>query len=492
MTYHLSRVEHWIQNRNIEFYPTNINRQLIFTPFAEYIILHWRLITNNDVLVNFIQYVSMLLSVLLSILIVKTQKGNKLTQLFAAILTATVPMGIMQSTSTQNDYVVALFLLATIYFSLKNDILYLALSVGLGVFTKNTYLIFAFPFVLYWLFKYLRIERKKTMKGVLLIIIFTVLINISHWRRNFAYYDSPLGPKIMIVGMTNQSYEPKYIMSNIVRNIASQIGLPNKKYNGTVDSIVHLIHTKIGLATNDPKVTWVPASYATLFATHEDRAGNYVLVVLFALAVLMAFFKKSPLFPTYITLFTGWVLFIILLKWQPWQSRLELPFFIASCPFIALTITQEVKREVWIKLFCVILIALSFPFVLGYLPFDSKNVDAISSNRPLTLNVLTFKNTRYERFLLESPVNRSYDALVKKIKQKGLTEIGLNLGVDSWEYPLWVALRRQGVTANISNVNSASRYDAVISDNTEGSLNYKPDNAKETVRFGNLEMTLLK
>ncbi len=399
-------------------------------------------------------------------------------------------MGIMQSTSTQNDYVVAFFLLATIYFSLKNDILYLALCVGLGVFTKNTYLIFAFPFLLYWLLRYANAERKKTVMGVILILLITIVVNISHWRRNVTLYGSPLGPTIMIVGMANQSHELKYLASNSIRNIASQIGLPNKQYNSAVDFIVNFLHAKMGLPTNDPKVTWTPASYATLFATHEDRAGNYVLVVLFTLAVLMAFSKKSPLFPTYVALLTGWTLFIIILKWQPWQSRLELPLFIASCPFIALTITQGVKREVWIKVFSVILIALSLPFVLGYLPF--KNVDVIRSNRPLTLNVLTFKNTRYERFLMESPVNRSYDALVKKIKQKDLTKIGLNLGVDSWEYPLWVALHRHGVTANIDNVNSTSHYDAIISDDSEGSVKYQPNNSKEIVRFENLEMIVLK
>ena len=35
MTYHMPRVEHWIENRNVEPYPTHILRQLSLGPGAE-------------------------------------------------------------------------------------------------------------------------------------------------------------------------------------------------------------------------------------------------------------------------------------------------------------------------------------------------------------------------------------------------------------------------------------------------------------------------
>ena len=38
MTYHLSRVAHWVQNHSLEHYPTHILRQLSYCPFAEYVI----------------------------------------------------------------------------------------------------------------------------------------------------------------------------------------------------------------------------------------------------------------------------------------------------------------------------------------------------------------------------------------------------------------------------------------------------------------------
>ena len=38
LSYHLGRVEHWIQNKTVAYYPTNIKRQLYYCPWAEYAI----------------------------------------------------------------------------------------------------------------------------------------------------------------------------------------------------------------------------------------------------------------------------------------------------------------------------------------------------------------------------------------------------------------------------------------------------------------------
>src|SRR5262249_13186492 len=59
MTYHLSRVEHWTQNKSIAYYPTNIPRQLHQNPGAEFVLLHLRLLSGSDRLFNLLQLFSM-------------------------------------------------------------------------------------------------------------------------------------------------------------------------------------------------------------------------------------------------------------------------------------------------------------------------------------------------------------------------------------------------------------------------------------------------
>ena len=58
ITYHLPRIENWIQNKNVEHYLAMDVRQLFHQPFAEYIGLHLRLLIQGDYLLNFIQFLT--------------------------------------------------------------------------------------------------------------------------------------------------------------------------------------------------------------------------------------------------------------------------------------------------------------------------------------------------------------------------------------------------------------------------------------------------
>jgi hypothetical protein len=57
-------------------------------------------------------------------LIAKQQLGaNQTGQLIAAVFVATIPMGILQASSTQNDYVLSFWLICFVYFieQFRND-----------------------------------------------------------------------------------------------------------------------------------------------------------------------------------------------------------------------------------------------------------------------------------------------------------------------------------------------------------------------------------
>ena len=110
LTYHLSRIEHWIQNKNINLYSTHIIRQLYMNPFAEIAMLQLRLLSSGDFYVNLIQWFAMVGCVIAVSLIAKEFSLNYIWQLTASLFAITIPSGITQSTSTQNDYVASFFI----------------------------------------------------------------------------------------------------------------------------------------------------------------------------------------------------------------------------------------------------------------------------------------------------------------------------------------------------------------------------------------------
>jgi hypothetical protein len=95
MTYHMSRVAHWIQNQSVAHYPTNILRQLYLNPGSEFIITHFQILSGGDRLANFVQWFSMVGSTCGVSLIAKQLGAGARGQILAAVVVTTIPMGIL-------------------------------------------------------------------------------------------------------------------------------------------------------------------------------------------------------------------------------------------------------------------------------------------------------------------------------------------------------------------------------------------------------------
>ena len=57
MSYHLSRIQYWIQGSGIHFFDTNNFRQNLFSPLSEFIILHTQILSDTDLFANLVQWV---------------------------------------------------------------------------------------------------------------------------------------------------------------------------------------------------------------------------------------------------------------------------------------------------------------------------------------------------------------------------------------------------------------------------------------------------
>ena len=145
MTYHMARISNWIQNQNISYYPTSIPRQNYSMPLAEYVILHLQIMSQTDKFANLVQWSGFLLVILLVSKIADHLQISRRGKLLSALFAATIPMAILQSSSTQNDLITGLGCLSFGYFLLRtirekswNMLSYSGLSLELPLMTKGT------------------------------------------------------------------------------------------------------------------------------------------------------------------------------------------------------------------------------------------------------------------------------------------------------------------------------------------------------------------
>lgn len=173
MTYHLARVMNWIQNGSVEYYPTNNPRQLYYSNFSEYVILHIMLIFQNDQMVNLVQWFAYAASGYMLYRIIRELELKRIYALAAALLYMLCALVIAESVTTQVDLVGTMWCLIFVYFALKigksnmslnsrNILVGVALcaaSIGLGYLTKSS-VCFVMPFILIWLFFACIIKRE--------------------------------------------------------------------------------------------------------------------------------------------------------------------------------------------------------------------------------------------------------------------------------------------------------------------------------------------
>jgi 4-amino-4-deoxy-L-arabinose transferase-like glycosyltransferase len=446
MTYHMARVVHWIQNQSVAHYQTNITRQLWLPPWAEYAITHFFILANGDLLANLIQWFSMLGCLIGVTLITRELGGDIRAQIFSCAVAVSIPMGILQSSSTQNDYVVSFWIVCLVYFLLrfnkKNSLfncIGAAAGLGLAILTKGTAYIYSFPFLFLFIVPFFKTKRTKNylkqwFSYVLIFILLFTIINIGHFVRNTALFGNPVTTDR--ISMSNDVFTLSTLVSNAIRNISLHTPIPSKPIHTMMATSVKNIHKFLGIKINDPNTTWKWKRYMyPRFTLHEDKSGNPLHLILIVFSIAFGFIKKHlrqiPRFLFYLScLLLGFFLFCLYLKWQPWHSRLHLPLFVLWAPIIGFVLSTLRKNTVSNVLIVIVLLS-SLPWVLCGNP------------RPLLGKHSIFTTDRITQYFRTRPdVQSSYQKSARFISNYGCSNIGLAINGNDWEYPIWVLIKK--------------------------------------------------
>jgi 4-amino-4-deoxy-L-arabinose transferase-like glycosyltransferase len=471
----MSRVMHWIQNRSLAHYPTDIDRQLWMPPWAELAVLHLQLLFGNDRLVNLVQWFTMVGSVLGVSLLARQLGASLRGQILAAIFCLTIPMGILQATSTQTDYATAFWGVCLAFYvlqahkrGLRNDEwVLLSLATGLGVLTKGTFVAFAFP-----LFGWLLISTvqnlgwKSTLGYALLGAIISLLLNVGAWGRNLQTYQYPIGNPDFVGRLSNDSPGFSPLISNTLRNLTTHLATPSHEVNASLQALVESIHKVLNLDPDDARtslgdyeVRWIG------LWRHEDFAGNPIHLLLVPITILalaryrtgtrkmreerveeglaeerdshngesiLLTRKFAPWIYAFLVI-CGWLLFSALFKWQLFNIRLHLPFFVLWSPVAGLAL--DFNRPNWLS-----------PIIAGALLVSGLPYLLFNSSRPLLSwepsNISSVFQVPREQLLFASAsiYRTGYFQVTEAVKSTQCRDIGLHISSREPEYPYWILL----------------------------------------------------
>jgi Dolichyl-phosphate-mannose-protein mannosyltransferase len=459
MVYHLARVMHWVQNGGVADYPSNINRQLYNPPWAEYAVLQALLLGGDDRFANLVQWFSMLGCLVGVTLVAKKLGAGRRGQLIAALFGATLPMGILQASSTQNDYVTAFWLICLAVGVLgwrerpesPPAALAVGASLGLALLTKTSAYLFAAPLLL------LLLPRTRpgpaSLRAAALIGLVALALNAPFYARNVELYGALLGPHQPGAGsmpssasaVTNEAMSPAILVSSLTRNLAIHLGTPLPAVNRGVEQVIRDLHSTLGVDPDDRRTTWSDFIFAVLPPEpRENTAGNLLHMLLIAVALGLGLaspsLRANGRAAAYAgALALGFVLFCLVLKWQPTHSRLHLPLFVLWAPFVGLAL--EGLRPLVLGLGALLLVAWSRPFLLD------------NWSHPLVGEYSIFLANRRDQYFFNIPDKQDdYLGATDSLRRTDCRDVGLILSWHDWEYPIWALLPEARESGRIEHV----------------------------------------
>lgn len=449
MTYHLPRIIHWIQNNSIENYPTNITRQIYSPPFSEYAIAQVSILTNSDKYVNLVQLFYLIGTCFVVVEILKLMTKNRKVLFYSFCLSFSLPEAVLQASSTQNDIVHSFFLLSSLFFLfhfLKNQnyliSIWLGIAIGLALLSK----IIAFFYIpallvvlgIFIIHKIYNTKSLFALKSISISALLIIFINFNFTVRKLDFTHNLSGTSENIEdGITFDKYNIKLLISTCVKNIAIH---SDPVFIGNFGNIfAEKTHLLLKQDINEKGSNVFDAKFNAVgsWRFHEDFQPNMLITFLFLICILILVIqlknrKTRIVSPQTVLFFVISLQFFILnliIRWEPWNSRIHTPVFFEMIIFCCLTILKETKTKNVIFYFSIL-------FSISYAIF----ISVYNYTRPL-MNVdfsVNTPNSRFKNYFMNQPnvypeFSEFYQIL---LTEKKAINIGYISHIDGWEYPI--------------------------------------------------------
>jgi hypothetical protein len=485
-TYHLPKIEHWVAQHDIQFFPTEITRQVTLSPGAEYLLLHLRLLTGGDALYNLLQFGAGVGCLLVASRIAGQLGGTRRAQLLAGFVVGTAPMVALESTSTQTDLVVAAWVacLATLVLDEVRgrtrpvDLVLLGAATGLVTLTKATGALATGPLLLIWGVAQLRRTEGARSAGrrpagrtvvraaaaSVLILGCAAAIAGPYLARVEAEFGNPLGPPDLRDSVSLGRHDPAAIVVNVLHIGYTALDTPFAPLNTAAVDGINRLSRALGVDTNDPALVFIRTTFPTNNGTALDEdtsslpvAGGLILLGAGFLLVRPA--RRVPAqhavtARAYAAAFwVNLVVYVVTIRWQPWGDRLVLYLVALGAPMAGLWLDAVLRRGrsagatgriAWWRSATAALAACAVLAggVAGWL--------AVGYGWPRRLfgNHSVFTQSALQnRFQRRPEWQAGYEWAAAAVRASGAHRVGIVQNEDTWEYPWWVLLPGRDIVA---------------------------------------------
>jgi 4-amino-4-deoxy-L-arabinose transferase-like glycosyltransferase len=456
MSTHLSRVGYWLQHGSFFPWPTSRVLQLIY-PLDAQLQMYWTvLFIHSDALVGFVQWTAALACGVGIFALARFLGWSRPQSAFAALVFPGFPLVLLQSTTTQNDLVIAALALPALYFLLlglktgQNSLLLLAgLSLGLALGTKQSSFFILVSLLIILALVWLK-ERKGMLRPLARWLGYTMvcflLFSAYQYVINWVNFGSPMGPSRVIddsLGGQDISWAGGNVFYNAPRLVYQSLdvsGLPNPldglAYKVKAYSTAWLVK-QIGYQIEGTLYTTPPHEFVLLRKTEnqEDQAWYGPLSVLLLFPAMTYQFvnglrKREPVRVGVVVVAILFLLVDAWLRpgWDPFQGRYFAPVFALSAPLMAGIVQPNLISKVF-RWFAVGLALVVMTVTMLYNPAKplagkkARNVDIWIADRATVQTIQGF----FSRDLLR---------MVERVVPVDAT-LGLYTPGYVWDYPFF-------------------------------------------------------
>lgn len=465
MTYHLTRIACWAQNRSVAHYATMDPRQLSSPQMGDFINLHIYLMTGTDRLLNLTQSMSYILSGVivfkLSELIGNSRKWN----IVAMILFWSTPIAFCEAFTTQVDLYAGLICLCFTYLlipylttedKLTFDrqsafrTLMLGVAIGLGFTAKPSVCIGMFFFVLLLLITCIR--RKDSVliciEHIGIALVSLIVVIIPELIRNIVTYNAILPSKVggrQLIG----SLHPRHILVNFYKTFT--FNLPTKAIYG-LDDFIYETGLKwarfLDIDINSEVIAEDGVEYVVKASPRFgcDVAANPVIVWLMIATIILTILLAKRIdwkdfrVKYFITAVISFLVFCGLLRWEKFVSRYMISYFAILSPAIMgmFTLIEEGRdsssnSRLKINGYSFAAGMISIVVFLSII----EGIGLVYFQHGLIREQHSMGSSQYGYFYENTSWYEQYEKLSEYIDESGVTNIGIIYQGNGFKYPIY-------------------------------------------------------